>query len=70
MEEPKKEYKRLDMDKLSDRIVRTVLMEEAIKDVALMEWPEEILSGEKRVVVEKAEKNTINKRIELEMSYR
>jgi hypothetical protein len=43
------EPKRLDMNKLNSRITKVVPIEEALKDVTPIEWPDEVLSGGKKL---------------------
>jgi hypothetical protein len=68
MSEAKREYKKLDMSSLvfADRIIP---MEEALKDVTPINWPDNVLSGKKKVVVTNAEKDYENKCVKLEISY-
>jgi hypothetical protein len=63
------EPKRLDMNKLNSRITKIVPIEEALKDVTPIEWSDEVLSGEKKVVITNAEKDCENKCVKLEISY-
>lgn len=51
MSENLKSIQRLDMEKLKSRITKTISLEEALKDVEPMEWPEEVLSGKKKVII-------------------
>jgi hypothetical protein len=44
-------------------------MEEALKDVTPIEWPDDVLSGKKKVVVTDAKKDYKNKCVKLEISY-
>jgi hypothetical protein len=69
MSESRREYKRLDMSKLNNRISKIVPMEEALKDVAPIEWSDDVLSGKKKVVVTNAEKDYENRCVKLEISY-
>ena len=41
----------LNMDKLNKRIKGTISTEEAIKDVIPIKWPDEVLSGQKQVII-------------------
>lgn len=61
-----KEYRRLDLSKLrfSENIIST---EEALKDIAPIQWSEEILSGRKKIEITKAEKDYENKCVKLEI---
>jgi hypothetical protein len=69
MSESRTEYKRLDINKINSRITKIVPMEEALKDVAPIEWSDEVLSGEKKVIVTNAEKDYKNKCVKLGISY-
>ena len=51
MSENLKSIQRLDMEKLKSRITKAISLEEALKDVEPMEWPEEVLSGKKKVII-------------------
>ena len=51
MSENLKSIQRLDMEKLKSRITKVISTEEALKDVEPMEWPEEVLSGKKKVII-------------------
>ena len=46
-----KPIQRLDLEKLKSRITKVISSEEALKDVEPMEWPEEVLSGKKKVII-------------------
>lgn len=41
----------LNMEKIHKRIKKTISMEEALKDVVPMNWSDEVLSGQRQVVV-------------------
>lgn len=61
---------KLDLDKVRKRTVKTISTEEALKDIAPMEWPEEVLSGEKKVVVSNMDLVQGDKAcVKLEISY-
>ena len=51
MSENLKPIQRLDMEKLKRRITKVKSTEEALKDGEPMEWPEEVLSGKKKVII-------------------
>ena len=51
MSENLKPIQRLDLEKLKGRITKAISLEEALKDVEPMEWPEEVLSGKKKVII-------------------
>ena len=51
MSENLNSIQRLDMEKLKSRITKVISTEEALKDVEPMEWPEEVLSGKKKVII-------------------
>ena len=51
MGENLKPIQRLDMEKLKSRITKVISTEEALKDIEPMEWPEEVLSGKKKVII-------------------
>lgn len=43
--------KRLNMDKLNSRISAFVDTETALKDVTPVEWPKDVLAGDKKIIV-------------------
>lgn len=47
--------KKLNKSKLQKRIAAFVSTEDALKDVPPMEWPEEVINGNKRASVKAAE---------------
>lgn len=49
--ENRKTYQRLDLEKLKGRITKPISLEEALKDVVPMEWPEEVMSGKQKVII-------------------
>ena len=49
--EPKKDTCMLDMNKLTQRIVKTVSTEDALKDVTPIQWSENILTGKDKVLL-------------------
>ena len=51
MSENLRPIQRLDIEKLKRRITKVISTEEALKDVEPMEWPEEVLSGKKKVII-------------------
>lgn len=51
MSENLKPIQRLDLEKLKGRITKAISLEEALKDVEPMEWPEEVLYGKKKVII-------------------
>lgn len=63
------EYRRLDFSKLKHRMGNIISTEEALKDVTPIQWPEEVLTGKKKVIITKAEKDNENKCVKLEISY-
>jgi hypothetical protein len=65
----RREYKKLDMNKLNCRITEFISTEEALKDVIPIEWSDDVLSGKKKVTVTAAEKDYENKCVKLEMTY-
>ena len=46
--------KQLDIGKLNRRIVKITSMEEALKDVSPVEWPESVIEGKNQVIVNNA----------------
>lgn len=58
MSDNKKEYRKLDFSKLtfSDK---TMSSSEALKDVIPFEWSDEVLSGEKELIIRKGGKNIV-----------
>ena len=51
MSENKQTYRRLDLEKLQSRFTEPISTEEALRDVVPMEWPEEVMSGKKKVII-------------------
>lgn len=51
MSENLKLTQRLDMEKLKGRITKAISLEEALKDIEPMEWPDEVMTGEKKVII-------------------
>lgn len=47
------QYKKLDFNKINERIVGDVSSEKALQDITPITWSKEVLSGEKRVVITK-----------------
>ena len=45
---------KLDMKKISDRIVATIPTDEALKNTKPFEWSDEVVSGQKKAVISKA----------------
>lgn len=60
---------KLNMNKISNRIVATVSSEEALKDIIPIEWPEEVKAGNKKVRISKATMGDDNPCVKLETSY-
>ena len=58
----------LDMNMVKAHTKRQVSLTEALENIPPIEWPDEILSGEKKVVVNGAEKED-NACVKLEISY-
>lgn len=48
-------YKRLDFNKINKRVVKNVSSEEALKDVKPIDWSEDVLSGNKKVIIKNKE---------------
>jgi translation initiation factor 1 (eIF-1/SUI1) len=46
----------LNLDKLRSRTVGTISTEEALSTVQEMKWPDEVMNGQKKVVITKVEK--------------
>lgn len=46
------EYRRLDFSKISKRITGTMSTEESLKDVIPIDWSDEVLSGNKKVMID------------------
>lgn len=59
---------KLDAEKLNRRIDKVVSSEEALKSVTPMEWSEDILSGDKQVLVTNISKDS-ETCVTLEISY-
>lgn len=47
------QYKKLNMSKLKFREHSIISTEEALKDVTSIDWPEDVLNGDKKVVISK-----------------
>ena len=45
---------KLDMKKISDRIVATIPTDEVLKNTKPFEWSDEVVSGQKKAVISKA----------------
>ena len=45
---------KLDMKKISDRIVATIPTDEALKNTKPFEWSDEVVLGQKKAVISKA----------------
>ena len=50
---PKQQYKKLEMSKLKFREHSIISTEEALKDVIPIDWPEDVLNGDKKVIISK-----------------
>jgi hypothetical protein len=55
----------LNLDKLRSRTVGTISTEEALSTVQEMKWPDEVLNGQKKVVITKAEKDVEGRCVKL-----
>ena len=51
MNENRKPYQRLDIEKLKGRITKPISLEEALKDIVPMEWTEEVMSGKQKIII-------------------
>ena len=61
---------KLNVEKLNSRIDKVISSEEALKSIVPMEWPEDILTGNKQVLVTNIAKDTENETcVKLEISY-
>ena len=49
----KQQYKKLDMSKLKFSEHSIISTEEALKDVTPIDWPEDVLNGDKKVIISK-----------------
>ena len=47
------QYKKLNMSKLKFREHSIMSTEEALKDVTPIDWPEDVLNGDKKVIISK-----------------
>ena len=61
------EYRKLNYNNL--KFDGTLSMDEALKYVTPINYPDEILKGRKKVSITKAEKDYANKCVKLEISY-
>jgi hypothetical protein len=55
----------LDLDKLRARTVGTISTEEALGAVREMKWADDVMDGQKKVVITKAEKDVDGKCVKL-----
>jgi hypothetical protein len=55
----------LNLDKLRARTVGTISTEEALNTVQEMKWPDEVMNGQKKVVITKAEKDVEGRCVKL-----
>ena len=61
---------KLNVEKLNSRIDKVISSEEALKSIVPMEWSEDILTGNKQVLVTNIAKDTENETcVKLEISY-
>ncbi len=59
----------LNMERINKRIKKTISMEEALKDVVPVNWSEEVLSGQRQVVVTNMQIQEEEGCVRLETSY-
>lgn len=57
----------LNLNKLRSRTVGTISTEEALKEVQQVHWSENVISGQEKVLVTKAEKDVEGKCVRLEI---
>lgn len=61
---------KLNVEKLNSRIDKVISSEEALKSIVPMEWSEDILTGNKQVLVTNISKDKENETcVKLEISY-
>lgn len=61
---------KLNVEKLNSRIDKVISSEEALRTIVPMEWPEDILNGNKQVLVTNISNDKVNKTcVKLEISY-
>lgn len=61
---------KLNVEKLNSRIAKVISSEEALRTIVPMEWPEDILNGNKQVLVTNISNDEVNKTcVKLEISY-
>ena len=61
---------KLNVEKLNSRIDKVISSEEALRTIVPMEWPEDILNGNKQVLVTNISNDEVNKTcVKLEISY-
>jgi hypothetical protein len=61
---------KLNVEKLNSRIDKVISSEEALKSIVPMEWSEDILTGNKQVLVTNISKDRENETcVKLEISY-
>lgn len=51
------QYRRLDFDKISKRIVGKMSSEEALAEITPVQWPEDVVNGKKKVIISQEEKS-------------
>ena len=61
------EYRKLNFNKL--KFGGTLSTDEALKDVAPIDYPDEVLNGDKKISITKVKKDYVNKCVKLEISY-
>lgn len=54
-----KKFKSLNLDKLKDKKSRIVSTKEALSNVTQIDWSEEVLSGQKKIIVGVDEKDML-----------
>ena len=50
------QYRRLDFEKISKRIVGKISSEEALAEITPIQWSEDVINGKKKVIISKEEK--------------
>lgn len=53
MSKQNQQYKTLDISKLKFREHSIISTEEALKDVTPIDWPDDVLNGDKKVIISK-----------------
>ena len=59
----------LNIEKLKSRITKVISSDEALKDVEPIDLPDDVINGDKKIVINNAEKDYKNRCVKLEILY-